>query len=368
MSRVVLTLVGIALAATAGAHQLAFTDVRVELASDGTYRVDVTCDLDALALGMPSSADSEVLVAEIDALDAEARQALKSKLAKLLERRLRVRFDGDKHDFEVSFPNEGQPSPAGIPPSALGLVARLSGQAPEGATHISFFASRAFPPVRLRVVHAGQAPGPINVLGGGEQSPPIPLSGPQAPPTLAATFARFVRLGVAHILPAGMDHVLFVLGLALLSPHLLPLLAQVTAFTAAHTLTLALSSYGVVRLAPEVVEPMIALSIVYVGVENAVAPQLRRSRLALVFGFGLIHGLGFAGVLGELGLPEGQRLTALLGFNVGVELGQLAVIAGAATVMAVWSRAGRERRLLVRPASLAIAAVGLFWALQRLVA
>jgi hypothetical protein len=113
---------------------------------------------------------------------------------------------------------------------------------------------------------------------------------------------------------------------------------------------------------------MIALSIVYVGVENAVSPELRRSRLALVFGFGLIHGLGFAGVLGELGLPEGQRLTALLGFNVGVELGQLAVIAGAATLMAMWSRAGRERRLLVRPASLAIAAVGLFWALQRLVA
>jgi hypothetical protein len=175
-----------------------------------------------------------------------------------------------------------------------------------------------------------------------------------------------VTLGVTHILPWGLDHVLFVLGLALLSPRLGPLLAQVTAFTAAHTLTLALSSYGVVRLPPEIVEPLIALSIVYVAVENVVSPKLRPSRVALVFSFGLLHGLGFAGVLGEIGLPEGQRVTALLAFNVGVELGQLAVIGLAVALVALWVRGGGDRRSLVRSASILIASVGLYWFVQRI--
>jgi hypothetical protein len=103
-------------------------------------------------------------------------------------------------------------------------------------------------------------------------------------------------------------------------------------------------------------------------VENVVSPQLRASRIVLVFAFGLLHGLGFAGVLGEIGLPEGQRLTALLAFNVGVELGQLAVIALAAVVLGAWAKLGGDRKALVRPASLLIAAVGLFWLVQRLVA
>ena len=132
---------------------------------------------------------------------------------------------------------------------------------------------------------------------------------------------------MTHILPYGLDHVLFVAGLALLSPRLGPLLAQVTAFTLAHTLTLVLASYGVVSLPSRVVEPLIALSIAYVGVENVLSPRLRASRLVLVFAFGLLHGLGFAGVLSEMGLPDRHRLIALLAFNVGVELGQLAVIA-----------------------------------------
>jgi hypothetical protein len=219
--------------------------------------------------------------------------------------------------------------------------------------------------VRLDVIRAGERDGPVEVLPQGARSRPIPLAGPRPPASPLETFGRYVTLGITHILPWGLDHVLFVLGLALLSPRLGPLLAQVTAFTAAHTLTLALSSYGVVRLPPSIVEPLIALSIVYVAVENVVSPKLRASRVALVFAFGLLHGLGFAGVLGEIGLPEGQRVTALLAFNVGVELGQLAVIALAVALVAGWVKAGGERKSLVRPASILIAAVGLYWFVQR---
>jgi hypothetical protein len=354
-------------ATPAAAHNFAFTDVTLDLRGDGRYTVDVTCDLDALALGVPSTADSAALAAEIEALAPAARDELVDRLRVLLNRRLRVRFDGEPDEFQVSLPGRGQPPPEGLPPTALGLVARLSGRAPDEAGEVTFFASRAFPPVRLTVTRAGKVAGDIEVLAPGAESWPIPLAGPRRAPGRLETFRRFLALGVTHILPWGLDHVLFVLGLALLSPKLGPLLAQVTAFTVAHTLTLALSSFGVVRLSPQVVEPLIALSIVYVAVENVVSPKLRRSRLVLVFAFGLLHGLGFAGVLGEIGLPEGQQVAALLAFNVGVELGQLGVIALAAVIVGAWVRLGGDRRSLVRPASMLIAVVGLYWLGQRLI-
>jgi hypothetical protein len=165
--------------------------------------------------------------------------------------------------------------------------------------------------------------------------------------------------------PRGLDHVLVVLGLALLSPRWGPLLAQVNAFTAAHTLTLALSTYGVVRLPSRVVEPLIALSIVYVAVENLLT-ELRPCRIALVFAFGLLHGLGFAGALAELGLPVGERPTVLLAFNLGVKLGQLAVILVAMAVLAAAARLDVSRGRLVRGLSLLIGGAGLYWAIARL--
>jgi hypothetical protein len=125
--------------------------------------------------------------------------------------------------------------------------------------------------------------------------------------------------------------------------------------------------YGIVSLPARVVEPMIALSIAYVAVENLVTSDLKPWRLALVFSFGLLHGMGFAGVLRELGLPRSQFLTALLTFNAGVEAGQLAVIAAAFVAVAYWrSDRPRYRRLVVQPASFAIALLGLYWTVQRL--
>ena len=145
-----------------------------------------------------------------------------------------------------------------------------------------------------------------------------------------------------------------------------PLLAQVTAFTIAHTLTLGLSVYGVVSLPRSVVEPLIAVSIAYVAVENILTPHLKPWRTLVVFGFGLLHGLGFAGVLQEVGLPRSQLLPALASFNVGVELGQLTVIAVAFLAVGVWghSRSWYRPRVVI-PASATIAVVGLFWTVQR---
>jgi len=349
----------------AAAHEFAFTDVRLELGPGRSWTADVGCDVDALALGVSSTSDSAALAAEIEAMTPGERDALVARLAELVKRRIRVRFDGEPVEFEMALPEQGRPRAADQLPSALGLVIRLSGRIPEGASEVTFFASRAFPPPRLVIARAGAAPEPVELVTPGTESRPFPLAGARAAEGAVGVARRFLGLGVTHILPYGLDHVLFVAGLALLSPRLGPLLAQVTAFTLAHTLTLALASYGAFSLPARVVEPLIALSIVYVGVENVVSPRLRASRLALVFGFGLLHGLGFAGVLLELGLPDQGRLLALLAFNVGVELGQLAVVALVALVLAAWTRLGLERRGLVRPASLLVAALGLFWTVER---
>lgn len=143
-------------------------------------------------------------------------------------------------------------------------------------------------------------------------------------------FFRFIPVGVEHIVPLGLDHILFVLGLFFLAARIRPLLWQVTAFTAAHTVTLALATLGIVNIPDEymwIVESIIAASIVYIAVENIFTDGLNPWRPAIIFGFGLLHGLGFASVLTAYGLPDGAVIPALLGFNIGVELGQLLCIA-----------------------------------------
>ena len=179
------------------------------------------------------------------------------------------------------------------------------------------------------------------------------------------TFNEFIYLGFTHILPLGLDHILFVLGLFLLNPAWRPLLWQVTAFTIAHTITLGMSIFGLVSLPGYIVEPIIALSITFIAIENIVTTDLKPWRPIVVFVFGLIHGLGFAGVLMELGLPEGQEWIALVAFNIGVEFGQLAVIALALAAVWFFRKESWYRSRVTIPASVAIGAVGLFWFVER---
>tara|TARA_B000000460_G_scaffold35069_1_gene21815 strand:- start:93 stop:653 length:561 start_codon:yes stop_codon:yes gene_type:complete len=176
---------------------------------------------------------------------------------------------------------------------------------------------------------------------------------------------QYLRLGFAHIVPQGLDHVLFVFGLFLFSTQLRPLVWQVTAFTVAHAVTLSLALYGVVSLPPALVEPLIALSIVYIGVENVMTERLTKRRAAVVFSFGLLHGLGFAGALRMLGLPQQEQFLGLVSFNVGIELGQLAVLAAALSTLGWWRRRGWYRSRLAVPLSLTIAAIGVVWTVER---
>jgi len=179
--------------------------------------------------------------------------------------------------------------------------------------------------------------------------------------------ALYLVLGYKHILPLGFDHILFVLSLFLLSPKLKPVLWQATAFTVAHTVTLGLATYNVVNISSAIIEPLIALSIVYVALENIFSPRLKTSRIGVVFIFGLVHGLGFAGALGQLGLPSNAYLLSLIMFNVGVELGQLTVILLAWFLLARWfGNKPYYRKAMVIPLSAMIALVAAFWTVQRI--
>jgi hydrogenase/urease accessory protein HupE len=177
----------------------------------------------------------------------------------------------------------------------------------------------------------------------------------------------FLLLGFHHIVPEGIDHILFVLGLFFLGITWRKLIFQTTVFTIAHATTLFLSVYGIFSLPSKFVEPGIALSIAFIALENVFHPKLGWKRLAIVFSFGLIHGLGFASSLSEVPFPKHQFIVALLGFNFGVDWGQLFVISIAFLLVGWWRNKPWFRARIAIPCSLTIAAIGIFWAIQRII-
>lgn len=259
--------------------------------------------------------------------------------------------------LSLSIPEVGNPD---LPRSS---VLSVGGALMPGATEMTVTWPQGWGALVLR--QQGVEDPYTGFLQGGESSPEINISGGNTS-TAWAVFVDYVPVGFDHILPKGLDHILFVLGLFFLSLSLHALLWQVTAFTLAHTVTLALGATGWLVVSPAIVEPLIAASIVFVAVENIVSRGFNAWRPLFVFGFGLLHGLGFAGVLGEFGLPEGQFVPALLGFNIGVELGQLAVIAMAFLAVGLWfGKKPWYRARIAVPASCAIALIGSYWVVER---
>ena len=178
----------------------------------------------------------------------------------------------------------------------------------------------------------------------------------------------YVKLGFEHIVPLGVDHILFVVCLCLLNNKFKTVLWQATAFTVAHSITLALSMQNIIVLPAEVVEPIIALSIFFVAVENLLLDKLKPWRIMLVFIFGLIHGIGFASVLSEVGLPRDKFLTSILSFNLGVEIGQIAVISVLfALIILPFGKKIWYRKFIVYPLSVLIACIAIYWTVQRVI-
>lgn len=345
------------------AHDFAWTDATLRI--DGqTFEAELICDLDPLSLGNPPGTDDASQAAILRAMNPEEFAERRKHLKEWFQRRMRVRFDNEPAPFEVSLPHEGNVPEGDI--SVFGTLVILKGTVPEGAERVQFASTRALPALRLTIEGADGPIGEPIPIPSGQRSEHFDLN-ELNPVSFWSTARRYLGLGFFHIVPLGPDHILFVLGLFLFCREMKPLILQVTAFTVAHTITLALATQGIVSLPSQPVEVLIAASIVYVAVENWIGGELKPHRLIIVFLFGLLHGLGFAGVLGELGLPEDSFVTALLAFNIGVELGQLAVIAVAFLLLGWFRNSPHYQNRVVRPLSLAIGLMALFWVIERLI-
>ena len=239
----------------------------------------------------------------------------------------------------------------------------LSGSLPDGNDAITLNWSPEYGPLVVR--QQGVENGYTTFLTSGGSTDPIPRTGGDTQ-TGSEAFVEYIGVGFDHIIPLGLDHILFVLGLFFLALRMGPLLWQISAFTLAHTVTLALGSLGIITISGDIVEPLIAASIVYVGVENVLSRGLTPWRPFIVFGFGLLHGLGFASVLSDFGLGSAHFVPKLIGFNIGVEIGQLAVIAAAFVTLGIlFGNHSWWRLRIAGPVSIAISVIATFWVFER---
>lgn len=204
-------------------------------------------------------------------------------------------------------------------------------------------------------------------LRDGNSSGVIDINHPE-PLSTAQRFYQFTGIGFDHVIPLGWDHILFIVGMALSSLLWQRLLLLVSVFTLAHTLTLGLAMVGIVEVSARIVEPLIAFSIAYVAVENLISHQSIKRKSVIVFFFGLIHGLGFASMLKEFEMVPDSFLTTLIGFNVGVELAQVAIVLFVVLIL-LGLRALKlnYRQLAVIPISVIISIVGIWWGIERLI-
>ncbi len=342
------------------AHELGTSGVVVSLETDRSLRVDLSVSLEDLRrrLDVLSGVDGQRVVS------GSTGDPWHPALMTTLLSRIEARADGAS--VRLKFVGT---VPGGRTPGASGKereIVRLVGVAPPGATTFTW-TSRLFLgsyPLSVRAPDSSRA---TQWLMPGQSSESIAWSGRAPDPSASASGTSYFAHGFTHILPGGLDHVLFVLALFFLGSGFRSLMLQVTAFTIAHSLTLALALLEVVALPASVVEPVIAGSIAFVALENLTSTDLRRSRLAIVFGFGLLHGLGFAQVLADVELEPSSLVAALVTFNLGVEAGQLAVILLAAMlVSAVRSVVDVGQRTLSCGVSGVIAVVGLYWTWDRL--
>jgi hydrogenase/urease accessory protein HupE len=349
--------------------------VEISVYRDGHFQVELRASIEAMLTGINARFKNTQDAPNADEYDALRKlgpealaKAFRPFYPKLLEG-VAVYIDGERMPLTVGKVNIPERGYTKIPRISTIL---LDGKVPDGAQTLRWHYPARFGDNAVRVRQVDQARQRYHWsewqwIRDDSISQPFSLTEVASQRSTWDVIKDYVQAGFDHILPAGVDHILFILGLYLYSTRLRPLLWQVTMFTLAHTLTLGLSMYGLVNLPPTVVEPLIALSIAYVGIENVWRRGSANSRLFLVFGFGLLHGLGFAGMLSDFGMPTDAFATALVSFNVGVELGQLTVLGCAALALGLllsWRNWYRD--LVATPASLTIGLLALYWFWDRI--
>ena len=363
---------------SAEAHQLRPAIVNLEFTQNGSVKVHIQTNLESLIAGINSNhddTDDSPQAERYNQLRALSSKQLSSEFELVAEATIsqfNLAFDSIKSD--LSFVKLGIPETGNLNKSRLSdlyLSALIPPAKQQTDQSVNQYVTWQYPQnFGNNIAHFFYDKTPLEKtshwLTKGATSPKFELNTAYVAKPFSQVAIEYTILGFEHIVPKGADHILFVLGLFLLSVRLRPLLLQVTAFTLAHSITLGLTIYGAISLSPSVIEPLIALSIVAVGVENVFVKELKTRRVVIVFLFGLLHGMGFAGVLSGLGLPESDFLTALIFFNLGVEAGQLAVIA-TAFLLVFWllKNPQRYRQWVVIPTSILISLIGILWTYER---
>jgi hydrogenase/urease accessory protein HupE len=350
--------------------------IEINVNKQGHINVEVRASIEALLTGIDGrykNTKDAPNAAEYDVLrkmkDNELRIEFNKFITKFLESVRLLDSNGKKVALTVSKVKIPEPGYTKVPRIS---VINLDGEVDTSAQSLTWYYPMAFGDnaVRLRQVDEAKQKyhwSEWQWLRDDKSSGAMSLTEVVARTPIYKTVANYIIYGFEHILPKGLDHILFILGLFLFSTQLRPLLWQVTMFTVAHTITLGLAMNGIISLPPNIVEPLIALSIAYVGVENVFSKKLHGSRLFLVFGFGLLHGLGFASVLADFGMPDDAFATALISFNIGVELGQLSIIAAAFLLVGYFfGKKDWYKQRITNPASIMIALVALYWFVDRL--
>ncbi len=349
--------------------------VEISVYAEGHYRVELRASLEAIMTGINSSYRNTKDAPTSDAYD-ELRELRSAKLLekflpfrqKLIDN-IELKFDGKPTPLEITDIQIPEPGYTKVPRIS---VIVFEGKIKRNVKQINWYYPASFSDnaVRVRQVDTENEKWHWSAwqwLRDDQPSKSFSLQEVFTQPPVTEVIADYTQAGFEHIIPKGLDHILFILGIFLLGTRLKPLAWQATMFTLAHSITLSLAMFEIVSLPPSIVEPLIALSIAYIAFENVFAHRLKVSRLALVFFFGLLHGLGFASVLADFGMPESAYATALISFNLGVELGQLAILVSGFFSLTIWFR-NREHfhKYVTVPGSVAIGMVGLYWTWERI--
>ncbi len=348
--------------------------VEISVSTDERVEIEIRTSLEALLTGINGRYRNTQDAPNSDAYD-QLRELPPEALAVAFEafhdpllQGLWLEGDGLRIPLEISAVEVG---PTGYTKVPRPSVIRLQGRLPRSTQAIQWYYPLAFSDQAVRVRQVDLVSekwhwSPHQWIREDQPTEPFSLQAVFSQPSALSIAETYLDAGFVHIIPRGLDHIFFIFGIFLMSMRLKPLLWQATMFTVAHSVTLSLGVFGWISLPAQIVEPLIALSIGYVALENIVFREMTRLRLPVVFAFGLLHGMGFASTLTDFGLPNDAYLWALLWFNLGVEAGQVTILLCAYLTLTVWfTDPDRYRRWVVLPGSLAVSAVGLMWFVER---
>lgn len=348
--------------------------VEISVFAEGRYRVELRASIEAIMTGINSKYKNTQESPNSDAYD-ELRELQSAQLMQkftpfrqTLTDNIQLNFDGQPVKLQISDVSIPEPGYTKVP--RISLIV-FEGEIDREIQQLSWYYPAAFSDnaVRVRQVDLENEKwhwSPWQWLRNDQPSDVFSLTEVFSEPSTSSVIVDYTAAGFAHIIPRGLDHILFILGIFLLGTQLKPLAWQATMFTLAHSITLSLAMFNIISLPASIVEPLIALSIAYIAFENMYAHKLRNSRLALVFAFGLLHGLGFASVLADFGMPQSAYAIALISFNIGVEIGQLAILLLGYFSLTIWFKEREQfHRYVTLPGSFMIGVVGIYWTWER---